>query len=60
MSNYAPPQTMTKIAKVYYSTITILNSDLVFLEHFGNVVNKQMLRGKNRITHSSLAQDSWP
>lgn len=44
---------MTKIAKVYYSTITILDSDLVFLGQFGNVVNKQMLRGKNRITHSS-------
>lgn len=58
MSNYAPP--LTKIAKVYYSTVTISDSDPVFLEHFGNVVNKQMLRGNSRKTHSSLAQDSWP
>lgn len=53
MSNYAAQQAMSKIAMVYYSSITISNSDLMFLKHFCDVVYKKMLHGR---THRGLVR----
>lgn len=40
MDNYAAQQAMSKIAMVYYSSVTILDDDLMFLEHFDEAVHK--------------------
>lgn len=41
MSDYAAQQAMSKIAIVYLR-ITILDNDLMFAEHFGGVVYKEV------------------
>lgn len=53
MSNYAAQQAMCKIAMIYYSSITIKDSGLMFLKHFCDVVYKKMLHGR---THRGLVR----
>ena len=50
---------MTKIEKVYYSSVTILGSDLMFLEHFGHVGYEEMLRGSRSLVRTVCYNEAF-